>query len=408
MILESDGAEYDWFLGYDPPPENFLAMLEKSLRGEDTFKSISASYTKNPKNIDTVFKLARKYEDRLDEVKAAEKYREVIALDPEGKTGSYTTESKVTVPYTQYAEFAIATAGLFGQKPDLKPAEAFLKKYPESRLAKETYDRMARYYGYQAPKEEAAKFFPEYAAKYPNDARVLDAWLARIVKDKEPLDKGAELVARLEDLTQYNPISEINADIAEFYILKGDKGKADEVYGKNFMEGRVSRFAYDLVSYANFWMNRPSSKRNEANEESAVTMAETALKLQPENSYILQQVAAVYLKTGHDDKALAVFGPGYLKSNSGDANALFGYARFWVGQGKNLDSALEAAKKTVEMKPERFSYWSTLSDVRLELKNYPEALKAAEKALELSDDYAKKGIQAKIERIKKEQAEAKK
>jgi tetratricopeptide (TPR) repeat protein len=403
MIIDSDGSEYDWFLGYDPPPDNFQARLEKALRGEDTYKSISAAYAKDPKNIDVVFKLARKYNDRFDQVKATEKYKEVIALDPEGKVGTYTTEySKVTVPYTQYAEFAIATSSLYSEKPDLGPAKAFIQKYPESKLIKETYDQMARYYGYEAPKEEAAQFFPEYVAKFPNDARVLDAWLTRIVKDKELLDKGAELVARIEELTRDNPLPDINANIADFYILKGDKAKADNIYGKDFMEGKVSRFAFDLVGYANFWLG------NNANQESAVAMAETALKLQPENAYILQQVAAAYVKTGQDDKALAIFGPEYIKSNSDDTNSLYGYARFWAGQGKNLDSALEAAKKSVELKPGVFFTWSTLSDVQLKLKNYPEALKAAEKAYELAEDYAKKGIQAKIDRIKKEQGEVKK
>ena len=403
MIIDSDGSEYDWFLGYDPPPTNFQARLEKSLRGEDTFKAISAAYAKDPKNIDVVFKLARKYDDRLDQAKAGEKYKEVVALDPEGKVGTYTTEyTKVTVPYTQYAEFAIATANLFSQKPDLGPAKAFIQKYPESKLVKETYDRLAGYYTYQAPKEEAAKFFPEYAAKFPNDARVLHAWLARIVKDKEPLDKGAELVAKIEELTRDNPLPDINADIADFYILKGDKAKADEVYGKDFMEGKVSRFAFDLVGYANFWLG------NNANQESAVAMAETALKLQPENAYILQQVAAAYVKTGKDEKALAIFGPEYIKPKSGDANSLYAYARFWTMQGKNLDGALEAAKKSVELKPGVYFTWSTLSDVQLKLKNYPEALKAAEKAYEIAEEYAKKGIQAKIDRIKKEQGEVKK
>jgi tetratricopeptide (TPR) repeat protein len=403
MIIDSEGSEEDWFIGYDPPPTNFQARLEKALRGEDTYKSISAAYAKDPKNIDVVFKLARKYDDRFDQVKAAEKYKEVIALDPEGKVGTYTTEyTKITVPYTQYAEFAIATANLYGQKPDLGPAKAFIQKYPDSKLAKETYDQMARYYGYQAPKEEAAQFFAEYTAKFPNDTRVLDAWLVRIVKDKEPLDKGAELVARIEELTRDNPLADINADIADFYILKGDKAKADETYGKDFMEGKVSRFAFDLVGYANFWL------ANNANQESAMAMAETALKLQPENAYILQQVAAAYVKTGKEEKALAIFGPEYIKPKSGDANSLYGYARFWTMQGKNLDSALEAAKKAVEIKPGVFYGWSMLSDVQLKLKNYPEALKSAEKAYELAEEYAKKGIQAKIDRIKKEQGEAKK
>lgn len=324
-------------------------------------------------------------------------------MDPEDKLGSYTTEyTKVTVPYSQYAQFAIATGNLYSDKPDLEPGKAFIKKYPESPLLKDLYERMARYYLYQATKEEAATFFAEYTGRFPNDARAADFWLSRIVRDKGPLDKGAELAAKLEDLTRENPVPDINADIAGFYVLKGDKGKADEVYGKDFMEGTVRRLASDLVSYANFWVT------NEANKESAVEMAETALKLQPDNAYILQQAAAVYIKAGQESKALAAFGPEYIRSKSGDANALFGYARFWAGQGKNMESALEAVKKTVELKPERYYHWSTLSDVQLKFKNYPEALKAAEKALELADDYAKKAIQAKIERIKKEQSEAKK
>ena len=403
MIIDSDGSEYDWFLGYDPPPENFQARLEKSLRGEDTFKSISAAYARDPKNIDVVFKLARKYEDRIDEVKAVEKYKEVIALDPEGKAGTYTSEYTTTpVPYTQYAEFAIATFALFSEKPDLEPAKAFIKKYPESKLLKTIYRQTSRYYGYQASKEEAAKFFPEYAARFPDDPRVLDSWLARIVKDKEPLDKGAELVARLEELTRDNSITDINADIAEFSILKGDKAKADEVFGKDFMEGKVNQFAFDLMSYANFWLAQNT------NLESAVAMAELALKLQPENSYILQQAAAAYVKTGKDDKALAIFGPDYIKPKSGDALILYSYARFWAMHGKNLDGALQAIQKAVDMRPERFYFWSVLSDVQLKLKNYPEALKSAEKAYELAEDYAKQGMKVKLDKIKKEQGEIKK
>ena len=209
-------------------------------------------------------------------------------------------------------------------------------------------------------------------------------------------------MTRIEELTRDNPLPDINANIADFYILKGEKAKADEVYGKDFMEGKVNRFAFDLVGYANFWL------ANNDNQESAVAMAETALKLQPENTYILQQVAAAYVKTGKDEKALAIFGPEYIKSKSGDANSLYGYARFWTMQGKNLDDALQAAKKAAEIRPGVFYVWSTLSDVQLKLKNYPEALKSAEKAYELAEENAKKGIQAKIDKIKKEQGEEKK
>jgi len=81
-------------------------------------------------------------------------------------------------------------------------------------------------------------------------------------------------------------------------------------------------------------------------------------------------------------KALAVFGPNYVKKRMGDASALNGYAWFWQGQNENLASALLAARKSVELSPRAAAY-DTLSAVYIKLKNYTEALKAAEKAVEL-------------------------
>jgi predicted TPR repeat methyltransferase len=60
--------------------------------GVETFKALTAAYAKNPKDVATVFKVARKWSERYDEAKAMEKYKEVVALDPNGKAGTYTQE----------------------------------------------------------------------------------------------------------------------------------------------------------------------------------------------------------------------------------------------------------------------------------------------------------------------------
>jgi tetratricopeptide (TPR) repeat protein len=395
MVLGGDGAEVDWSVGYDPPAEKFQASLQKMVDGVETFKALTAAYAKNPKDVATVFKIARKWSDRYDEAKALEKYKEVVALDPHGKAGTYTQEyTKITVPYTEFADFSIATAKLMEQKPDMAPVRAFITKYPQSKLVKQAYGRMAYYNGYQAPKEEAAKFFAEYAGKYPNDPMVLYSWLSRINRDKEPVDKGIELAAKIEELTDFNPEPGINQLLAQIYTLKGDKAKAEELYGKTFMDNQVTSFAFSLVAYANYWLGQ------DANKESALAMAETALKLEPENSYILQQAANAYAKTGKEAKALELYGPAFAKKNAADPTALYSYAGFWARQGKNLDDALAAAKKSVELMPGAYYMWNTLSLVHEKMKNYPEAIKAKEKAIELAPDAAKENFKKDLERIK--------
>jgi len=395
MVLDGDGAEVDWSVGYDPPAEKFQASIQKMADGVETFKALSAAYAKNPKDVATVFKIARKWSERYNEEKAIEKYKEVVALDPNGKAGTYTQEyTKITVPYTEFADFSIATAKLMEQKPDMAPVRAFIGKYPKSKLVKQAYSRMAYYYGYQAPKEEAAKFFAEYAEKYPNDPMVLYSWLSRINRDKEPIDKGIELAAEIEELTDFNPEPGINQLLAQIYTLKGDKAKAEELYGKTFMENQVSSFAFSLVAYSNYWLGQ------DANKESALAMAETALKLEPDNSYILQQAANAYAKSGKEAKALELYGPAFAKKNAADATSLYSYAGFWARQGKNLNDALAAAKKSVELMPGAYYVWSTLSLVHEKMKNYPEAIKAKEKAIELAPDTVKETFKKDLEKLK--------
>ena len=255
----------------------------------------------------------------------------------------------------------------------------------------------------RGPKDEAQAFFAEYGARFPNDPEALSAWLRRIIMDKGPLDKGAELAGKLRELTLSDPNPNVNQLLAQLYDLQGDKTEVEEVYGKGFMDRQVQRMAYALVAYSNYWVGKKE------NVDNAEAMADLVLKLQPGDSYFLRSVANVYVRAGEDAKALAIYGPAWIEKGGAALpdTELYGYASFWSRLGKNLESALAAAKKAVELQPKAYYYWSVLSDVYSAMGDKTQAVRAAETAVSAAEGQAKQAMQRKLDALLKPAPEKK-
>ncbi len=371
-------------MSYTPPPDGFLERLEKSLAGIDTYKSLSERYTKNPNDVEAVFKLALKFDEKLStQPKAEELFRKVVALDPEGQAGA--TEVRyppVTVPYTEYSEYILARKVTLGNAPDPKPMRAFIDKYPSTPLLKTAYLYLSLYYGNYATKDDAAVFFEEYVAKYPDDPSALSSYIRRIIRDKGPVERGIELSDKLAERTSWNPDPYDAQSRAELFGLKGDEAQVNEIYGPEFIQRQVSNLAYVLASYTRFWLDKNS------NLESAGEMIELATELEPDTLYILQTAATLYLKTGREAEALEIYGPETVRKDSEEASPLYSYAYFWNREGKNLASADEAIEKSIALEPYYYKY-DVLAQIRLKMKDYGAALKAAEEALALAQNMAK-------------------
>jgi predicted Zn-dependent protease len=349
-----------------------------------------------------IFKVARKWGERYDEAKATAAYNKVIALDPQGKAGAFTDEeTQITAPYTDFAKYQIATAGLQSRKPDPAPVESFIADNPGSPLVRQAYRDLQSYYGRSAPKEAAEAFYAKYAARYPDDPEPLADWLGRIVKDKGPVDTGLELAQKLRALTVSKPDPWINRTLAQIYDLAGEKAQAEEVYGKDFIDRYLSDTIYALGGYANYWLDQ--NKNLDSVKEMADVVAATLGASKDVPSRYLGQVASVYLRAGEDAKALGIYGPAWLEKTIAargdrDANS---YASFWLRAGKNLESALAAAKASVEIEPKAYFYWSTLSDIYAKTGDKAQAIKAAETAVSLAEGRAKEAMQRKLAALSK-------
>jgi tetratricopeptide (TPR) repeat protein len=256
------------------------------------------------------------------------------------------------------------------------------------------YQRLTNYYGMRASKEDAQAFFEKYTAIYPDDPNVLRSYISRILRDKDNIDKGIELAEKINDIMKYNPDPRYKNYLAQLYMLKDDKEKANEAYGKRVIERQVSGLTSDLMQYASFWIGQKE------NTESAEEMMELALKIDPDRWYNFSTAAQNYIRLGKEEKALQIYGPEYAAKHTDDANVLYSYAAFWGRQGKNLESALKAAKMLVESKG-AYYHWDTLATVYQKMEKWDEALMAAEKAVELADEEIKARYEMKVQQIKK-------
>jgi len=379
MIVDGDGNEIDWHVGYSPPAVKFVELLDKSARGIDTYRTLSAQYVEYPDDISVVFKLAMKYASRYVEEKSLELLRKVIALDPEGKAGT-TEYLGEQVAYREAAAFSAAQQILYSRARDIVPMTSFIRDYPESPILKQAYFMLGTFFSYSGSREDAGAFFEDYVARYGDDPTALNSYITRIIRDKGPVDRGIELAEKIRKLTRYNPVAGYAQNLAQLHILKDEKDKADDVYGRTFIEGRVTGLAWDLAGFANFWHDR------DTNLEAALEMALTATRLKPDHSYFLQTAAKLHIKTGNEAEALAFYGPRFAAACGDKPNDLISYARFWSGRKTNLESALEAAKKAAELQPQAPHIQDTLAMVYLALERKTEALAAAEKAAALAAD----------------------
>jgi len=332
-------------------------------------------------------KSGERYDDALT-AKSQELYKKILTMDLQGRTASFYNENlKATVTYVEAAEFALAQDTTFSQKPDPAPLRNFIKKYPDSKYVKNAYSYLSYYYGQRAPKEEATPFFEEYTAKFPDDRNALLSYVQRIIRDKDPIDKGIALAEKLQEIAGYPRNPDYQEALATLYDLKGEPAKADEEYGKDFVDSYITDAVFALTGYANFWLDQ--DRNLESVEETADIVAAAIAAKKDAPSYFIGQVAGIYAKLKKTDKALAVYGPEYVKKNWGDQMPLASYASFWNRQGTNLDSAVEAARRSVELTSDYFNNF-TLAQVLFKLKKYDEALKAAEKAVDLVKPMAAK------------------
>ena len=284
-------------------------------------------------------------------------FKEAAALDPKGKI-MMRQESGQRISCLEMAEYQhartfIITFGLL----EPRYLKEFIRKYPSGRLLKEAYLELSRMQ--QINDEEGLAFYQDMAAKFPNDPDVSNRFFEQIMRFatrpeiKEILERGIELAESARQVLASNSLPQTAQNLAHLQIFKGDPDKAGEAYGRDFLADQIKTWVNALINYAEFWLNR---KRNTDDAEAAIGLA---LTMSPGEAGIRRSAARLYLLApGKPEKALAIYGPEFLKTIQYSPKDLYDYFSFWIGNKANIDSAMSGLETLLRLKPESVYYRS--------------------------------------------------
>ncbi len=150
-------------------------------------------------------------------------------------------------------------------------------------------------------------FFEEWTAKFPDDKNALQSYVQRIIRDKDPLDKGIALAEKLKETAGYPQNPDYQESLATLYALKGDPAKADDEYGKDFADDYVTTAIFALTGYANFWLDQD---RNLESVEEMADIVSAAVAAKKDIPVLLLRPDRRHLRQAQEARQ----GPGRLRA----------------------------------------------------------------------------------------------
>ena len=283
--------------------------------------------------------------------------------------------------------------------------------------------------------DKAKDILEKYIKANPKDAQAF-YYLGRVYYIKQDYDEAVKQLEKSVKLDEKN--SEYYRWLGQAY---GQKAQRASIFSKLSLakkckEAQEKAYELDpnninaLLDLIGFYREAPGIVGGDTKK--ALQLANEAKKLDTRRGYIA--VIGVYVKEGkiesalneykemlknsephfnsafqiarslsreeRESEALDIFGDKLIKRYWNNHGALNTYAWFWAPLGKNLESAFNASKKSLELAPENHYYWDTLSMIYWKQKQYDKAIEAEEKALEYSP--GNKDYKKRIKDIKKD------
>lgn len=169
ILFKSQGEEIDRIVGYAPPRE-FLKTVKSYLKGEGTMVDLESKLKDKPSDLNLLYQVGEKYNDRGKYEEALTYYQNIMSLDPENNGGE-----------TDKALYRIAMIHR-RQKKNQEALEKFqelIQRFPESERRLDSEEYIPYIYAQMGDSTTALRLYEQILVDHPDLEKGEREWVEK-------------------------------------------------------------------------------------------------------------------------------------------------------------------------------------------------------------------------------------
>jgi len=173
LLFNSKGEEIDRIVGYLPPRE-FLITVRSYFKGEGTLTDYENKLSKDTKNVELLYRVAEKYQDRGNYNKALFFYQTITLLDPKNTKGK--TDSTIF-------NMGLASMKLKDYPTAVQRFSDLSKSFPKSGLLLDAEEYIPYAYAKSGDTTKALSLFQKLLEDHPDLSAGDKEWVETQIKN---------------------------------------------------------------------------------------------------------------------------------------------------------------------------------------------------------------------------------
>ena len=313
LLLNPQGEEIDRALGFDGKRDEYFQTIQDFSEGKGTMLSLMAKLAENPDDIETNFKIGKRYIDRFEWENVQPYFAKVLEMDPKDEKG-FRSESTYNL-----AVYELRT------NSKIEPIQDFIATCTDREHLYQSYANLATHFIQSEKLEEASELYEEALEKMPENADLLTDYSMFVFTSKieDSYEKGFERAKKAIALAPDDEEVLFSSyySLISYYKVTENQEKYFETFEEVIQKTPTDTFF--MYGYADAILKA----KIEDKYDRGIEIAKIAVEMEPQGAYIWNVLSKLYFAKG------------------------------------NLDMAIETAQKAVEIVPDNKQYKQTLDKI---------------------------------------------